>query len=156
MAMPLEKTETAGGTVASPPMQNLPAAAEQMIRLAVRDDGICVLTFDRPNSSANIFDLRTLDELADELDFIGRQTKIKGVIFVSAKPSIFIAGLDLNLLRESASPAEVRALIDRGQTVMNLAASLTIPTVAAIHGAAVDGGGELCLACDYRVASPGR
>ncbi len=103
MAMPLEKTETAGGTVASPPMQNLPAAAEQMIRLAVRDDGICVLTFDRPNSSANIFDLRTLDELADELDFIGRQTKIKGVIFVSAKPSIFIAGLDLNLLRSSAA-----------------------------------------------------
>src|SRR4029450_11053204 len=28
-----------------------------------------------------------------------------------------------------------------------------IPTVAAIHGAAVGGGYEVCLACDYRVAS---
>src|SRR5277367_4070345 len=118
MGVPLTKSETAGETVMSSSAQSPPATAGHMIRLAARDDGICVLTFDRPNSSANVFDVRTLAELADELDFIERQTKIKGVIFISAKPSIFIAGLDLNLLRESTSPAEVRALIERGQAVM--------------------------------------
>jgi 3-hydroxyacyl-CoA dehydrogenase / enoyl-CoA hydratase / 3-hydroxybutyryl-CoA epimerase len=154
MAMPLGKTETPTGTGTISSTQKSPAAAEHMIRLAVRDDGICVLTFDRPNSSANVFDLPTLDELADELDFIERQTKIKGVILVSAKPSIFIAGLDLNLLCENTSPSEVRVLIERGQAVMNRIASLPMPTVAAIHGAAVGGGCEICLACDYRIASP--
>jgi 3-hydroxyacyl-CoA dehydrogenase / enoyl-CoA hydratase / 3-hydroxybutyryl-CoA epimerase len=156
MNVPLTKSETAGATVTSSSVQGSPATAEHMIRLAVRDDGICVLTFDRPNSSANIFDLRTLGELAEELDFIERQTKIKGVILISAKPSIFIAGLDLNLLRESTSPAEVRALIERGQAVMNRVAALPMPTVAAVHGAAVGGGCEICLACDYRIASPDR
>ena len=39
---------------------------------------------------------------------------------------------------------------------MNRLAALPIPTVAAIHGAAVGGGYEICLACDYRVASPDR
>jgi 3-hydroxyacyl-CoA dehydrogenase/enoyl-CoA hydratase/3-hydroxybutyryl-CoA epimerase len=156
VSAPLTKSETAGGTVAGSSAQTSPAAVEHMIRLAVRDDGICVLTFDRPNSSANVFDLRTLGELADELDFIERQTKIKGVILTSAKPSIFIAGLDLNLLREITSPAEVRALIERGQAVMNRVAALPMPTVAAIHGAAVGGGCEICLACDYRIASPDR
>jgi 3-hydroxyacyl-CoA dehydrogenase/enoyl-CoA hydratase/3-hydroxybutyryl-CoA epimerase len=156
MSVPLTKSETAGGTVTGSSAQSSPATAEHTIRLAVRDDGICVLTFDRPNSSANVFDLRTLDELAEELDFIERQTKIKGVILVSAKPSIFIAGLDLNLLRESPSPAEVRALIERGQAVMSRVAALPQPTVAAIHGAAVGGGCEICLACDYRIASPDR
>jgi len=145
-----------GATITSLPAQNLPATAERMIQFTVRDDGICVLTFDRHGSSANVFDLRTLDELAGQLDFIERQTKLKGVIFISAKRSIFIAGLDLNLLRENTSPDEVRALIERGQAVMNRVAALTIPTVAAIHGAAVGGGCEISLACDYRIASPDR
>jgi 3-hydroxyacyl-CoA dehydrogenase/enoyl-CoA hydratase/3-hydroxybutyryl-CoA epimerase len=156
MSVPLTKSETVSETVTDSSTQSSPAAAEHMIRLTVRDDGICILTFDRPNSSANVFDLRTLDELAGELDFIERQTKIKGVILISSKPSIFIAGLDLNLLRESTSPAEVRALIERGQAMMNRVAALSMPTVAAIHGAAVGGGCEICLACDYRVASPDR
>ncbi|HEY1489510.1 MAG TPA: 3-hydroxyacyl-CoA dehydrogenase NAD-binding domain-containing protein, partial [Verrucomicrobiae bacterium] len=111
------------------------------------------VTFDRPGSSANIFDLRTLDELAQELEFIERQTELKGVIFVSTKRSVFIAGLDLNLVLEITSIAKARSLIERGQEVMNRIAALRIPTVAVVHGAAVGGGYELCLACDYRIAT---
>src|SRR5439155_14252568 len=47
-------------------------------------------------------------------------------------------------------------IIELGQRVMNRLATLPIPTVAAIHGAAVGGGYEICLACDYRVASSDR
>ena len=133
-----------------------PPAAERNVRLTIRDDGICVLTFDRPGSSANIFDARTLIELDEELAFIERQTQLKGVILTSAKKSIFVAGLDLSTLTDGATPDEVRAIIERGQSVMNHLASLNIPTVAAIHGAALGGGCEVCLACDYRLASPDR
>lgn len=81
---------------------------------------------------------------------------MKGLIITSAKPTIFIAGADLNLMNEGASIEDVSALIELGQTVMNQLAALPIPTVAAVHGAAVGGGYELCLACDYRVASTDR
>jgi 3-hydroxyacyl-CoA dehydrogenase / enoyl-CoA hydratase / 3-hydroxybutyryl-CoA epimerase len=146
--------ETAGQTTAPPPAPLPSPAAEKTIRLAACDDGICLVTFDRPGSSANIFDFRTLDELAEELEFIERQTELKGVIFVSTKRSVFIAGLDLNLVQEITSTAKARSLIECGQAVMNRIATLRIPTVAVVHGAAVGGGYELCLACDYRIASP--
>ena len=129
--------------------------AQRTIQRTLRDDQICVLTFDRPDSSANIFDRRTLTELDEELDFISGSPEIKGVILTSAKRSIFIAGADLKSMSE-ASPEQVRELIELGQTVMNRLAALTIPTVAVVHGAAVGGGYELCLACDYRVASTDR
>ncbi len=126
------------------------------IRRSLRDDQICVLTFDRPDSSANIFDRRTLTELGEELDFIAGEPQLKGLIITSAKRSIFVAGADLKSMSEASSIEEVRELIELGQTVMNRLAALTVPTVAAIHGAAVGGGYELCLACDYRVASTDR
>ena len=34
------------------------------------EEDICILTFDRPGSSANIFDRATLEELNRHLDFI--------------------------------------------------------------------------------------
>jgi hypothetical protein len=44
-------------------MKIMPAVATApMIRREIGDDHICVLTFDRPDSGANIFDAATLDE----------------------------------------------------------------------------------------------
>ena len=127
------------------------------IHRTIRDDGVCLLTLDRAGSSANIFDRATLEELRDELDFIESHAgTIKGVVLISAKPSIFIAGLDLKSISEKASPAEIREIIEMGQTQFNRIAALRIPTVAAIHGAAVGGGFEISLACDWRIASPDR
>jgi len=127
------------------------------IHRTLRDDGICVLTFDRPGSAANIFDRATLEELQQHLDFITMPAAhIKGVVFVSAKRSIFIAGLDLKSVGEKTSPSEMRELIGLGQGLIDRVATLPVPTVAAIHGAAIGGGFEISLACDYRLASPDR
>lgn len=124
------------------------------IRRLVRGDGICVLTFDRPGSSANIFDRATLEELRQELDFIVSAPEVKGVILVSAKPAIFIAGVDLHCLAENTPQAEIRELLEFGQTQIHRLTQLRVPTVAAIHGAAMGGGYEMSLACDYRLAAP--
>ena len=125
------------------------------IHRTIRDDGICLLTLDRPGSSANIFDRATLEELRGELDFIeSHDGTLKGVIFASAKPSIFIAGVDLKTIGDSASSADIREITELGQAQFNRIAALRIPTVAAIHGAAVGGGFEIALACDWRIASP--
>src|SRR5436309_4789554 len=135
-------------------MKKMPTvAAAPMIRRETGDDHICVLTFDRPDSGANIFDAATLDELNEHLDAVDKSASLRGLIIASAKKSIFVAGADLKTLLHGANTGEVRRFIERGQQVFNRLADLRIPTIAAIHGASAGGGYEVALACDYRVAS---
>src|SRR5881409_4146541 len=135
-------------------MKLMPAVTTaSMIRREIGDDHICVLTFDRPESGANIFDDATLDELNEHLDFIENDAALRGLIIASAKKSIFIAGADLKTLLQQAQSGEMRAFIAKGQKIFNRLADLKIPTVAAIHGASAGGGYEVTLACDYRIAT---
>jgi 3-hydroxyacyl-CoA dehydrogenase / enoyl-CoA hydratase / 3-hydroxybutyryl-CoA epimerase len=132
----------------------MPAVATApMIRRDIGDDKICVLTFDRPDSGANIFDAFTLDELNEYLDFIENDASLRGLIIASAKKSIFIAGADLKTLLQQAQSGDMRAFIAKGQQIFDRLADLKIPTIAAIHGACAGGGYEVTLACDYRIAS---
>ncbi|MGB8166275.1 MAG: 3-hydroxyacyl-CoA dehydrogenase NAD-binding domain-containing protein [Chthoniobacteraceae bacterium] len=123
----------------------------QNIRREMIEDAVCVLTFDRPDSSANIFDRATLEELEQQIDTL--DATVRGLVLTSAKPAVFVAGADLHSVR-GMTEAELSAFIELGQNVFNKLADLKIPTVAAIHGAAVGGGCEVALACDWRVASP--
>ena len=128
-------------------------ATAPLIRRESGDDQICVLTFDRPDSGANIFDAATLDELNEVLEAVEKDASLRGLIITSAKKSIFVAGADLKTLLQAAKTDTMREFIEHGQKVFNRLANLKIPTVAAIHGASAGGGYEVALACDYRVAS---
>src|SRR5213596_46299 len=127
-------------------------ATASMIQREI-DHGICLLTFDRPESGANIFDAATLRDLDQQLDFIEEEDSLEGVVILSAKKSIFIAGADLKTLLHQAQTGEIGGLITEGQRIFNRLAALKIPTCAAIHGACAGGGYEIALACDWRVAT---
>jgi len=135
-------------------MKGMPVVAtDPIIRRETSEDHICMLTFDRPNSGANIFDAATLNELSEHLDAVEKDASLRGLIIASAKKSTFVAGADLKTLLQGAKTGGMREFIERGQQVFNQLADLGIPTVAAIHGASAGGGYEVALACDYRVAS---
>src|ERR1700720_4510070 len=132
----------------------MPAVAiRSLIQREIGHDRVCVLTFDRPESGANIFDAATMSELAEHVGAIERDNSLRGLIISSAKKSIFIAGADLKTLLKQAPTGEMRDFIAEGQRVFNRIAELKIPTVAAIHVACAGGGYEVTLACDWRVAS---
>ncbi len=126
------------------------------IRRTVQPNGICVLTFDRPDSPVNIFDDATFAELNAQLDFVeagARDGGVKGVIFASAKGKIFIAGADLHGFTAGPMTDErLGGIIDRGHHAFGRIADLRVPSAAAIQGLCVGGGLELTLVCDWRVA----
>src|SRR5712671_2582610 len=107
----------------------------QTIRRETLDDKTCVLTFDRPDSPVNIFDQQTLQELEAHLGDLG---DARVLILTSAKKSVFVAGADIHLFQKM-SMEELTRFVEMGQSVFNHLAALQIPTVAAIHGAAVGG-----------------
>ena len=127
------------------------------IHFEIQDDGIAHVIFDRKDSAANIFDEQTGRELSEHIDAIAANPTIKGVVFLSAKDTIFIAGADINaFVEQQGSEEELIEMVAHGQEMFNRLAALKVPTVAAIHGACMGGGLEMALACDWRIASDER
>ena len=118
--------------------------------------GIGILTFDKEGSAANIFNSETLKELSAHLDTIEADEELKGLVLISAKESIFIAGADLHEFGKITRTDQAVGVVKLGQDLFSRIEDLKIPTVCCIHGAAVGGGCEIALACDYRIASSER
>ncbi len=78
---------------------------------------------------------------------------VRGVVFISAKADNFIAGADINMIARCRSAQEAEALARQGQQIMAEIHGLSIPVIAAIHGACLGGGLELALACHGRICS---
>jgi 3-hydroxyacyl-CoA dehydrogenase / enoyl-CoA hydratase / 3-hydroxybutyryl-CoA epimerase len=129
------------------------AAASQYLKREIIESDIALLTFDRPESTANIFDQPTFDELKENLNFLETEKGLHGLIIRSAKPKIYIAGADLKGFTADLNPERIAFLIEQGQKAFDRISNLPFVTVAAIHGVALGGGFEIALACDYRVAS---
>jgi 3-hydroxyacyl-CoA dehydrogenase/enoyl-CoA hydratase/3-hydroxybutyryl-CoA epimerase len=120
-------------------------------RLATDADNIAWLTMDKADSGANALGREVVDELDALLDELEAE-RPKGLVILSAKPSGFIAGADINEFTRIEDEEQARELIRRGQGVINRIERLRFPTVALIHGFCLGGGLELALGCDYRLA----
>lgn len=124
------------------------------IRYEKGQDQIVVLTLDMPGQSANTMNAAYREAMAATLMRLeAEKDEIAGVVITSAKKTFF-AGGDLNELIK-VDKAQAKAFYD---SVLVLKAQLrrleTLgkPVVAAINGAALGGGWEICLACHHRVA----
>ncbi len=116
-------------------------------------DGVVVLTLDDPNQSANTMNRAYAESMAATVDRLeAEKDNIAGVIITSAKKTFF-AGGDLNDLlavtKEQAEELSDGLRIGKGQ--LRRLETLGKPVVAAINGAALGGGLEICLATHHRI-----
>lgn len=123
------------------------------ISLSFPEADIGLLTFDDPDSRANILSRHVLDELERHLDELDRREGLAGVVINSAKPGMFIAGADVKEFVEwlDAPKAEVADYCRRGQQLFGRLSRCNYVTVAAISGMCVGGGAELAIWCDRRI-----
>ncbi len=122
------------------------------INLTVTND-IATLEFDLQNEKVNKLSFEVLNELNLKLDEISSNSNIKILIIKSLKENIFIAGADINEIKEFKNKEEVYNALLEGDAILNKIENLNIPTIAYINGACMGGGLELALACKYRIAT---
>ena len=112
--------------------------------------GTTVFTLNRP-ATKNALGRTMMQEFADALAAVRFDTSVRAVIVRSSVPGVFCAGADLKE-RSAMSKAEVAAFVHLLRSSFSGLAALPMPVIAAIEGAALGGGMELALACDFRVA----
>lgn len=119
-------------------------------------DGIVTITMDM-DGPVNAMNADFGPLFADAVAKLEAEGGLTGVVISSAKDTFF-AGGDLNMLL-SVQPGEEQATFDMVEAIkasMRKLEKLPVPVVAAINGAALGGGYEICLACNRRIALDGR
>jgi 3-hydroxyacyl-CoA dehydrogenase/enoyl-CoA hydratase/3-hydroxybutyryl-CoA epimerase len=116
-------------------------------------NGIVHVVFDRPDEKVNLLTPAILEDLRELLDSIATREDVRGVIFKSAKPGNFIAGMDVEVIASFTDAFKAAEGARFGQGVFQKIADLPVPSGVAIGGACLGGGTELALACTVRVAS---
>ncbi len=116
-------------------------------------DGIVTITMDMtgPVNSMNEEYEQAMGETVEKLE---HEEGLTGVVITSAKKVFFAGGNLHGLLAFQPGRDEQRFMdsLDLIKGQLRRLEKLPVPVVAAINGAALGGGYEICLACNYRVA----
>ena len=113
---------------------------------------VALLEWDHVGASANKLSTPIMTRFVEILEEL-KTSSYKAAVIISRKKKIFIAGADIEEIKNMKTKENFRQAVEKGQGIMNMIEDLPIPVVAAIHGACMGGGCEMILACDYRVAS---
>lgn len=118
-----------------------------------RDGAVATLWMNRPEVF-NAFDEQLIAELTQACQALDHDDSVR-VVVLAGRGRHFSAGADLNWMRRAASHGEAENLADARQfaRMLRTLATLSKPTVARVHGAALGGGAGLTAACQMAIAS---
>ena len=112
------------------------------------------LHFARKDKSVNVLDASCIELLEKHLATLERDAP-DVLVLESGMPGCFIAGADIDVIRDVDDATEAERLAERGQAVCRRIEDLPAVSVAVVDGACMGGGLEIAMGCDYIIAVRG-
>ncbi len=106
------------------------------------------------HTKPNTFGPGGLASIDAALDEIGARSDLAAVC-LTGKPFIFAVGADLSAVPQATSRELALEIGQLGHRVFNRFSELSVPTFAFVNGAAMGGGLEIALHCNFRTVSSG-
>lgn len=117
-----------------------------------KENGVVRITVNRPESR-NALNGVTRQAIKDAVENVRKDKSARVLIITGAGDKAFIAGADLNELKELNPVTADEFASTLGQQLYTDIESLEIPVVAMINGFCLGAGCEISMCCDIRIAS---
>ncbi len=118
------------------------------------EQNVAWLLLDKADSSANVLSEAVLRELSEVIAAL-KSDMPAALVIRSAKSGSFCVGADISEFRQLKTEPDVINQLVEAHLLAQKIVDLSCPTIAIVHGAALGGGLELALCCDYRLAVKG-
>jgi enoyl-CoA hydratase len=131
-------------------MSETAVRADTLVHYEVAN-AVATLTLDNP--PLNIVSLEVTRQLAEHLDAIADDHRVRAVIVTGSGSRAFCAGSDISEFVDMMEPGQVvDKKLRRQNEVFQRLANLPKPTIAALNGLTFGGGLEIACCCDLLVA----
>ncbi len=130
-------------------MSSEPQAPQTRVEL-IRDGNVATIQFSS-EKGVNVISSAVIAAIGRLVEPIATDRSIRFVLF-RAVGKTFLAGADIKEMSHY-TPDEAEVLSKHGHHVLDAIEALPQATFAVINGAALGGGCELSMACDFRIAS---
>jgi cyclohexa-1,5-dienecarbonyl-CoA hydratase len=110
------------------------------------DKGVARIVLNRPKH--NVLNIDMMQELIDQLAVLDSDAGLKCVVIAGQGPS-WCAGVEVSDHKPELAAEMIRVF----NALLKQIHALSVPSIAAVHGACLGGGMEVAIACDMIVAS---
>jgi cyclohexa-1,5-dienecarbonyl-CoA hydratase len=111
-----------------------------------KDAGVAKVVLNRPKH--NVLNIEMMEELTAVLAELNAEAELTCIVLAGEGPS-WCAGVEVSDHKPEMAPDMIRVF----DTLLKQIHALTVPSIAAVHGACLGGGMEVAIACDMIVAS---
>jgi len=120
-------------------------------RLEGDHKGVVVMSINRP-AAKNSLSKNLMRLFENHIETLSNDTEARAVVLRSVVPKVFCAGADLKE-RKLMKEEDVPVFVSKARMLFHRLSQIPVPTICALEGAALGGGLEMALTCDFRVAS---
>ncbi|MCM3386652.1 enoyl-CoA hydratase/isomerase family protein [Ureibacillus chungkukjangi] len=116
------------------------------------NEGIVTFTIDREEKRNAVND-EVMEGLKKVITYIKEHNEVKFLVITGSGEQAFCSGGDLSEFHLLKTEEQAFGMLSKMGNILYELATLPVPTIALVNGAAVGGGCEIATACDFRLVA---